>query len=312
MPPVDDKTLRRNVKDLVTSSTRVKANFVVLAGVDIGRKYPLNKNSLQIGRNESCDIFIDDEDVSRNHARIEIKEDLILLEDLGSTNGTLVNGKEIKTCVLKDGDRIQIGNTTVLKFNFLDDIEDTYNERLYTAANKDYLTGIYNKKYLLDRLRMEISYARRHQTPLSLIIFDLDFFKQVNDEYGHLAGDQILKQMAAHIVTMKRQEDLFARYGGEEFVLLLRDTPKETAIQIAEKLRSRIEELPFVVDENHVQISISIGVATFLRNNYKNGDTFLRAADQQLYKAKKEGRNRVHFTKEGLPSDFKIESDAPN
>ncbi|MFH1262390.1 MAG: GGDEF domain-containing protein [Pseudomonadota bacterium] len=311
MAPRDDKTVRRDIRDLLTASGNLKANFVVLAGADIGRTFPIEKVELIIGRGDQSDIFIDDEDVSRSHAKIEVLADAIVLKDLGSTNGTLVNGRKIAERKLEDGDRIQVGNLTVLKFNFLDNMEEEFNEQLYTAANKDFLTQIYNRKYFLDRLKMELSYARRHETPLSLLILDLDFFKKVNDKHGHLAGDAILKQLTAEISTTKRQEDLFARYGGEEFVLLLRGTPKETAIQIAEKLRSKVEQIVFNVDGIDLKLTVSIGLATFSRNNYKNDETFLRAADALLYRAKKEGRNRIFFSKEGLSDSFKPENVLP-
>jgi two-component system cell cycle response regulator len=209
----DDKTIRRTTKDLsnVEEQSR-KANFVVLAGQDIGRKYDVEKNEIYVGRNETCEIFIDDEDVSRVHAKVITEGEYVYIQDLGSTNGLLVNGVKIQRQKLQDGDRVQIGNLTVLKFNFVDEMEDSFNEQLYNAANKDYLTQIYNKKYFLDRLKMEFSYSKRHNTPLSLMLFDLDFFKKINDTYGHLAGDQILKQFAHEINFIKRHEDLFARY----------------------------------------------------------------------------------------------------
>ena len=297
-PPRDDKTAKHPIRDLLNSS-EVKANFVVLAGQDIGRKYPINRSELTIGRAENSDIFVDDVDVSRNHAHVEVKGEVIYISDLGSTNGTLVNGKPIVRHPLMDGDRVQLGNLTILKFNFLDSIEDTFNEQLYNSANKDFLTQIYNKKYFLDRLKMEFSYSRRHESPLSLIVLDIDYFKRINDTYGHVAGDHVLKELAAQISAIKRQEDLFARFGGEEFVLLLRDAPKETAIQIADKLRSRIEETEFLADEQKIPVTVSLGVATFFSNNYKNHETFFRAADSYLYRAKKEGRNRVQFAKDG-------------
>jgi two-component system, cell cycle response regulator len=306
-PPRDDKTVRRDIRDLLTATGGLKANFVVLAGQDIGRTFPIEKAELIVGRGEQSDIFIDDEDVSRNHAKIEVTADAILLKDLGSTNGTLVNGRKITERKLEDGDRIQIGNLTVLKFNFLDNMEEEFNEQLYTAANKDFLTQIYNRKYFLDRLKMEISYARRHETALSLLMLDLDFFKKVNDTHGHLAGDSVLKQFTAEIAASKRHEDLFARYGGEEFILLLRGTPKETAIQIAEKIRMKIEQFGFDVDGQNLRLTVSIGLVTFFRNNYKNDETFLRAADALLYRAKKEGRNRVYYSKEGVSDSFKLD-----
>ncbi len=300
MPDIEDKTIRRNIRDLLDSKGGLKANFVVLAGQDIGRKYQISKAVLVIGRHETSDIFIDDDDVSRTHAKVEVQADSIVLNDLGSTNGTLVNGTPVSQHRLLDGDRIQVGNTTILKFNFLDNLEDSFNEQLYNAANKDFLTQLYNKKYFLDRLKMEMSYSRRHERPLSLVMMDLDFFKRVNDNHGHVVGDKVLRQFANRLGAVKRHEDLLARYGGEEFALLLRDTAKDTAIQISEKLRARVEEFQFEIEGHKIVLSASIGLATFNRNNYKNHETFLRAADQQLYRAKKEGRNRVHYSREGL------------
>lgn len=290
---MDESTVRRDVQDLLNSASPLKANFVVIAGQDIGRKYAIQKSELSIGRDDSCDIVINDDDVSRNHAQITVQPAAIVIEDLGSTNGTLVNGVRVSKHILNDGDRVQIGNLTVFKFNFFNQLEESYSEQLYTAANKDFLTGLYNKKYFKDRLKMEMSHTKRHGNPLSLIIFDLDHFKQLNDKYGHVAGDDVLKELALQISKMKRQEDLFARYGGEEFVLLLRDTPKETAIQIAEKIRSKVSELKLTFDEEEIQVTVSIGLATFRGNNHKNEETFVRTADQQLYRAKKAGRNRL-------------------
>ncbi|MCB0327886.1 MAG: GGDEF domain-containing protein, partial [Bdellovibrionales bacterium] len=270
-----------------------KANFVVIAGQDIGRKYEVEKSSLSVGRNSDCDIFVDDDDVSRTHALINIKSEGVYISDLGSTNGTLVNGEKITTHLLQDGDRIQIGNLLVLKFNYVDEIEESFNEQLYNAANKDYLTQVYNKKYFIDRFKMEFSYSKRHESRLSLIVLDLDHFKQINDSYGHLAGDQILRKFAHEITAIKRHEDLFARFGGEEFVLLLRDTDTPDAFSIAEKIRSRIEKVRFQVDQKSIQVTVSIGLATFENQNFENFEQLLQNADQQLYRAKQSGRNKV-------------------
>lgn len=290
----DDKTIRTTTRDLsnVEEQSR-KANFVVLAGQDIGRKYDVEKAETYIGRNESCEIYIDDEDVSRVHAKVTTEGDYVFIQDLGSTNGTLINGTKVQRHKLQDGDRVQIGNLTVLKFNFVDEMEDSFNEQLYNAANKDYLTQIYNKKYFLDRLKMEFSYSRRHNNPLSLMIFDLDNFKKINDTYGHLAGDQILKQFAHEINFIKRHEDLFARYGGEEFVLLLRGTSLDAAIILGEKIRKRIEEHSFKIDKKIINITTSIGVGAFEHNNLEDYQQLMDTTDQLLYQAKEKGRNQI-------------------
>jgi two-component system, cell cycle response regulator len=295
MQSVDDKTSRKDIIDLLQTGGIPKANFVVLTGQDIGHKYEINKAEIVIGRGEDAEIIIDDEDVSRHHAKVEARPDSFIITDLGSTNGMLVNGTRVKSHRLLDGDRVQVGSCTILKFNFLDDLEESFNEQLYNAANKDFLTQIYNKKYFWDRLKMEFSYSRRHEVPLSLIIFDIDHFKKINDTHGHDAGDYILRELTGQISAIKRQEDLFARWGGEEFVLLLRDTTKDDAIQTAEKLRARVEEVAFEYDEKKIPVTISAGVATFVTSNYKSHETFFRATDMQLLKAKNSGRNQVKF-----------------
>ncbi|MCB1198962.1 MAG: diguanylate cyclase [Deltaproteobacteria bacterium] len=302
----DDKTIRRDTVDLTESKETRKANLVVLAGQDIGRKYDVEGEEMFIGRNEICEIFIDDEDVSRTHAKIAATSEYVYIEDLGSTNGTLINGEKIKRHQLEDGDRIQVGNITVLKFNYVDEIEESFNEQLYNAANKDFLTQVYNKKYFIDRLKMEFSYSRRHGAPLSLMIFDIDFFKKINDTHGHLAGDALLKQFADIIEQTKRQEDLFARYGGEEFMLLLRDTDLETSISIAEKIRKKIATTTFHIEQNTVSMTVSIGVSVLVGEGCKTYKELIESADQQLYKAKEKGRNRVCYISDSKEPDLKV------
>lgn len=302
----DDKTIRRDTVDLTESKDTRKANFVVLAGQDIGRKYDVESEEMYIGRNEMCEIFVDDEDVSRIHAKIDATSDYVYIEDLGSTNGTLVNGDKIKRHQLEDGDRIQVGSMTVLKFNYVDEIEESFNEQLYNAANKDYLTQVYNKKYFIDRLKMEFSYSKRHAAPLSLMIFDIDFFKKINDTHGHLAGDSLLKQFATTIDQTKRQEDLFARYGGEEFILLLRNTNIETSISIAEKIRKKIETSKFKIDKKNIPVTVSIGVSVLVGENFSTYQELIRSADRQLYIAKENGRNQVRHTTDNKGSNPKL------
>src|SRR6185503_7382381 len=195
-------------------------------------------------------------------AKLQREIEGVFVYDLNSTNGTLVNGSKIDKHRLEDGDRVQIGNDTVLKFNFQDELESSFNEELYNSANRDYLTQIYNKKYFVDRLRMEFSFARRHANALSVIMFDVDHFKKVNDEYSHLVGDELLKLLCQRIDGCRREEDVFARFGGEEFVIMLRATDADTALLIAEKMRQAVEAPAFVISGTEIPITISLGVAT--------------------------------------------------
>lgn len=287
-----DQTVRQNIHNLLLNLTGRQASFVVLAGQEIGKTYELGLGDVTFGRSPECTIFVDEEQVSREHARVVRTEAGFLLKDLNSTNGTFVNGKAVQEHLLEEGDRVQIGTFTVFKFNYQDELESTFNEELYNSANRDYLTQVYNKKYLLDRLRMEFSFAKRHTSPLALIMFDIDHFKKINDQHGHLIGDEVLKGICERISQSKREEDVFARFGGEEFVVLLRAADGNTAFLMSEKMRKVIEEKPFVFEGKKIKLTISLGVVSLEDMNIGSIDEFLLQADNQLYRAKREGRNR--------------------
>jgi diguanylate cyclase (GGDEF)-like protein len=273
--------------------------IVVLAGEQVGRVVRLHRgNEYIMGRQRSCNIFLDDANISRKHAMLKISsQGIAQLSDFGSTNGTRVNGKKIKEQQLFDGDRISIGNF-VLKFAFKDDVEFLFQNKLYEKATKDTLTGIYNRAFFLDVMQREYHFHKRTKKPLSLLFFDIDNFKLINDTYGHLSGDMVLKIFTKEILGGLRQEDIFARYGGEEFVALFSDTQLNDAVQIAEKLRTITESIDFETEETVFKTSVTIGVVTFQNGNYKSIDAFLQAADELLYLGKGQGKNRVVFSKE--------------
>jgi diguanylate cyclase (GGDEF)-like protein len=173
-----------------------------------------------------------------------------------------------------------------------------YNHMLYTwfqgMANSDALTKMYTKRYLLIRLGEEIHKAEQTDQPLSVFIFDIDHFKKYNDTCGHLAGDELLRQLSRLVLSEIREDDTAARYGGEEFVVILPNTRKEAALSIAEKIRKIIETTPFPNAQSQPMgmLSISGGVAS-LGQDGRSTNELLRAADQALYLAKEKGRNRV-------------------
>jgi len=273
--------------------------IVVLAGDQVGRVVRLHRgNDYIMGRQRSCDIFLDDANISRKHAVLKVSsQGIAQLADFGSTNGTRVNGKKIKEQQLFDGDRISIGNF-VLKFAFKDDVEFLFQNKLYEKATKDTLTGIYNRAFFLDVMQREYHFHKRTKKPLSLLFFDIDNFKLINDTYGHLSGDMVLKIFTKEILGGLRQEDIFARYGGEEFVALFSDTKLNDAVQIAEKLRTITESIDFETEETVFKTSVTIGVVTFQNGNYESIEAFMQAADELLYLGKGQGKNRVVFRKE--------------
>ena len=209
--------------------------------------------------------------MSRRHARIVLEGDAYWLEDLGSTNGGLRERGEAEPDETFDGDGFQVGTKVLFKFAYQDELEEQYQRQLYEQATRDALTGVHNKKYFVDHLKKEFAYAFRHHEPLSLILFDIDFFKKVNDTHGHLAGDYVLKELASTIQETLRQEDLFARYGGEEFAVVLKNTDENHALLIAERLRALIEAHAFQFDGTQMPITISMGTATLEEQVFDSG-----------------------------------------
>ncbi|MCU0703858.1 MAG: diguanylate cyclase [Fimbriiglobus sp.] len=266
--------------------------FIYPTGPQMGARYVLKETAV-IGRTDDCQVRNTDASVSRAHARLDCRDDGYYVTDLGSTNGTFVNNTPVTEALLRDGDYLRIGNCI---YRFLEggNIEAEYHEEIYRLTVQDGLTGLHNRRSLTEFLDRELSRAERHNRPLSLAIFDIDRFKAINDTHGHLAGDTILRQLAAILRPVVRKDELLARYGGEEFVMVLPETTGENAVKACERLRQIVSEHRFEYDGKPVPVTVSIGVAV----NGPTADTperLLRAADAKLYQAKAAGRNRVSF-----------------
>jgi len=288
-----DRTVIQGIKDLTRALSSRQAYLIVISGSAVGKMYKLG-NVMTIGRANDCEICLPDDGISRQHARVEKDEfGSVVIEDLNSTNGTYFNGTRINRHQLRDGDKIQIGSTTILKFSYQDTLEEAFHQHQYESATKDGLTGIYNKKYFTEQLEKDFAYALRHNEVTSLIMFDIDFFKRINDTYGHQAGDFVLKTLAAKIREGLRAEDLFARVGGEEFAVVLRQIDGKRAYVLAERLRRTIEVHKFMWQDTRIKVTISLGIATLQRANFRDLEEFIAAADSYLYMAKNAGRNRV-------------------
>jgi diguanylate cyclase (GGDEF)-like protein len=284
-----NKTVVTVIHNLTAKPEAKEACVVVIYGHDLGKKFNLDTPSLIIGRSSKCDIHIDQESVSRNHAKIVNSGRRLLIRDLGSTNGTYVNDQPVEEWILRDGDLIKIGRT-ILKFLSGGNIEHSYHEEIYRLTTVDGLTQIFNKRYFMETLEREISRALRYQRDLSLIMFDLDLFKNVNDTYGHLAGDYVLKHLAAVIQNRIRREDILARYGGEEFSIILPEIDSAHALVFADKIRRLVERTRFTYENTDIPITISIGVST-VNNQLQRTEELIGAADERLYAAKDAGRN---------------------
>ena len=262
------------------------------AGANLVARYTLKETALIIGRDESCAICINDDSVSRRHARVEPMGEGYGVVDLQSTNGSYVNDARVTAHPLKDGDYLRVGNG-IFRFLAGGNIEAEYHEEIYRLTIIDALTEIYNKRYLQDFVGRALSCAIRYRRPLSIIMFDIDRFKLINDQLGHLGGDYTLRELAAVIKRGVRREDLFARYGGEEFSLVMPETLKEDALTVAEHLRRLVEQHPFQYLNHRYRVTISLGVAAVSGENWLTTSELLREADELLYQAKRQGRTRV-------------------
>jgi two-component system, cell cycle response regulator len=272
-----------------------EACLIIIRGTPQGHRFFLTQEEMAIGRDPSAEISVSDQSISRKHAKIIKDGNKVLLADLGSSNGTFVNDKKVPTgtsVVLAKEDMIKLGNS-ILKFLPAGELEILFYGNLGSAAHTDPLTRIYNKGYLIEALEAEFKRAKALHNDFSVIFFDLDHFKKVNDTHGHDAGDYVLKEIANVVrSSYLRPKDIFARYGGEEFVILLSQTNAHLAEQIAERIRSAIQAHPFIYDGKRLQVTSSMGVAE-LDAGIESAQTLLKTADKALYAAKTGGRNKV-------------------
>ncbi|HVH93804.1 MAG TPA: GGDEF domain-containing protein [Nocardioidaceae bacterium] len=274
-----------------------EADIILIAHPEsqrLGSRFRLTPGTtLEIGRSAAVGISLPEVmSISRKHARLRYLGPVVTIEDLGSTNGTYINGQPIHgRTVLRSGDRFQ---TAAVHFKFLheQDVESAYHLAIYELVAKDGLTEIFNKRKLEEELQREHARAARHQRPLSLIIFDLDEFKTINDTYGHLCGDFILKQVASIARELVRPEQLLARVGGDEFVILAPETTAEGAEAMASKLRDKVANFDHRYGDIKITVSCSFGVAE-LRKEMTAAHDLYQAADDALLLSKRSGRNRV-------------------
>jgi diguanylate cyclase (GGDEF)-like protein len=261
-------------------------------GLSLGTRYVLGDQPVLLGRDIKCDICIDDPSVSRHHARFQPDGDGFCVIDLQSTNGTSVNKVPITQCKLKDGDDLRVGNC-IYRYLASSNVEAQYHEEIHRLTIIDVLTHIPNRRYLLQFLERELLRSARYQRPLALVLFDIDHFKAVNDKFGHLGGDFTLRELAVCIQGTIRKEGLFARYGGEEFAVVLPEATLEVGMNVAERIRNRIEKHSFQYEGGTFTITISLGVAATSGHKLMTTEELINQADGRLYEAKQNGRNRV-------------------
>ena len=267
------------------------ACLVVLFGGDIGKRIALGSHAVVIGRTSTADVLLDMDSVSRTHATITRTSKGFVLRDQGSTNGTFVNEQPVRERALRDGDQIRVGRA-MLKFLTSSNVEAQYHEEIYRLMTLDGLTQVYNRRYFQEALDREIARSRRYKHPFALVLLDVDHFKQVNDRFGHQAGDLVLRRVSSLLKSKVRLNDLVARIGGEEFAVIVPEAKRGGARALAEKLRKSVEAELFTHEGQAFMVTVSLGVADFSAT-IETADGLIKLADERLYKAKRDGRNRV-------------------
>ena len=265
---------------------------VAYAGAALGRVFPLAGGQVLVGRAPDAGVALLDGEVSRHHARIHVMEGRVQVEDLGSTNGTRVNGELVRERTdLHAGDRLAIGGH-VLKLVFLDPLERAFHETLLDLSTKDPLTGLANRGSALAEFQNRFGLSLRYDRPLSVVVCDLDHFKKVNDTYGHGAGDFVLHAFGERLLATLREADLAGRIGGEEFLLVLPETDLSGARPFAERLLKAVAGTPIALPSTSLQVTCSLGIAERTPADLEAGQLLARA-DAALYRAKAGGRNRA-------------------
>lgn len=269
-----------------------KPCLVVIKGKNIAHRYPLVQMKMQIGRAPDVEIVLQDEVASRHHARILSDASGTEIEDLHSTNGTYVNNQKIDRCRLQDGDLITIGDT-LLKYTIQSEAESAFHDEIIDTAKTDGLTGLLNRAFFDRHFSQVLSRAEREQGEVCFILCDLDNFKRINDRYGHLVGDLVLKRVSAVIQQTIRPGDVAGRYGGEELCVLLPDTDLNSGSAVAERIRAAVAALDFSEGVVDLKVTMSIGISNNQKHNIQSVEGLTQRADEHLYQAKAQGKNQV-------------------
>jgi diguanylate cyclase (GGDEF)-like protein len=271
-----------------------RATLTVLAGVEPGSVVALVDRETVIGRANDATIAIDEPSISRRHARIVHAGDgRYFVEDLGSRNGTFVNGARVRRVALTSGDRLQLGRVTLFRFAMVDEDEETLQRRLYESSTRDPLTGLLNRRCLLERLEQELLRSTGDAADIGMLMIDVDHFKRVNDAFGHLAGDQVLRALAMTLQRVLRSGDVLGRYGGEEFLAVVPHATKADLVLLAERIRAALDAVRVEVGGGSVAMTVSIGAALWSECKPAHSSALVALADERMYEAKARGRNRV-------------------
>jgi two-component system, cell cycle response regulator len=273
--------------------------LIVVGGGIPGAMLRLPAEGTRLGRSSDNTYQFREITISRNHATLAVDpQGLVRLTDLGSTNGTYINDRRIPRGTpvrVKDGDRIRLGTTVVLKFVRLDPCEEQFQREMFDRTVRDSLTGLFNRTYFLNQVGPLAEYNAVRGLGLALLMLDIDHFKKINDTFGHDVGDVVLREVAGVLREATRPEDLVARYGGEEFVFALPVVAPDQATERAEQIRQTLSERRIAGGGTLLRVTGSFGLAFAPADRRCSASALITAADRCLYHAKNTGRNRIVF-----------------
>ena len=271
--------------------------LIVVEGGIPGKMIQVEHALTSIGRSAENTIQFNDTTISREHATFAVDlNGSVGVSDLGSKNGTFVNGLRLaphSPVWLRNGDRVRIGSTIVLKFAILDPLDERFQREIFDRIVRDSLTGLFNRAYFLEQVEPLKIRSARAGLSLAVILLDIDHFKTINDTYGHDTGDKVLREVAQLLRDSTRPDDLVARYGGEEFVFALPLDISDLAFERAEKIRRQISDLRIQLRDGELTITASLGIAFRQPSRSRLTLSLITDADEALYQAKRSGRNRT-------------------
>ncbi len=285
-------------------ANRPSAYLIMIRGGIPGTMLRVGTEDTTLGRSAENTFPLQDMTVSRRHATVRMDaRGLVTLTDVGSTNGTFVNGRRLEAghpTAVEEGDRIQFGSGVLVKLVRLDSSDEHFQQEMFERTVRDGLTGVYNRSYFLNQIA---GLSARHASQghgLAILMVDVDHFKWVNDRYGHLVGDLVLRDVSATIRESTRAEDLVARYGGEEFIVALPTSSPDLALERADRIRLNVAGRRIRTGGGEVRVTVSIGLSYGWPEWPLNEISLIEAADEALYQAKAGGRNCVILGRYGF------------
>jgi len=263
----------------ITPPASKRALLVQVAGAHVGALYNVD-GTLVIGRASDADLRVEGAGISRHHARVRLADQVVEFEDLGSTNGSFVNGQRVERRALVPGDRIQLGSGTVLRFGYQDEIDADFYRLMFESASRDSVTELCNQRFFMERLRTEFAFAVRHETPLLVIVFAVDGLRAIECSFGADEAQRVLAQLAKTALATLRSEDVVAHLGNGTFAILSRGIQLDAAHAIGERLRAQIAAQRLLIEAQPAPINLTFGSAGLPNQSLTTPEALLKMAQR--------------------------------